>query len=876
MQGQQGVKLSGPGRHGTARLIAVLGSAYAILGAAISLAGWISGIERFKDWFGTGITIKANTSIFVLSAGIALLLSIVTPRQKNTVRLLSGFAVVLSLLTASQHLTGYDLGIDTLIFSEPAGSPATASPGRMGIPASTSLSMIGIAVFISTFGVTSRKAASLLGTLALAVSSLSIVGYLFGANQLYDLPRVTGIAFQTATMLAALAVGTIATLPEFGIAAALSRQDAGGVAFRRLFFPIIAMSLVLGAVRLTGESLGYYDTAFGTSARTIIEIWMIIGLLWWMSKGISEAQAETRLMSRMPAENPYPVLRISRTGNLLYRNEASAELTGHWGEDGEHPVAADLRKWAREAMEKGERQVQEFTAGERMFAGTFVPIEDGGVVNVYAAEITDRNRAETALRENEERLRLATQTGKVGVWDWDIRKNHVSWTPTVYKMHGVDPDGFDGRVESFSRLIHPDDQELVSTQIEKALSGDAPYEVEFRVPLSDGSINWLYTNAAVLRDTDGPYRMIGATVDITERKLAELELARAAAIVRSSRDAIVGKDLNGIITSWNLGAERLFGYSAEEAIGSSITMLIPSDRVDEEARILDRLRKGGVIDHYETVRQHKNGNLLDISITVSPVADASGQIVGASKIARDMTERRQTEVAKREREIMSRLVEAQEAERHRIARDLHDHLGQQLTALRLKLESVRSRFAENDIIAREMDDIQRYASRIDMDINYLAWELRPTELDQLGLENALGSFVREWSITYGIAAEFHSANGNSHRMRPDLETNLYRIVQEGLNNILKHASASSVNVLLERRAGQIALIIEDNGVGFDPEADRNGSGRSGLGLVGMRERAALLGGTLDIESRAGDGTTVFVRIPEMSEAEKALEPPTYR
>jgi PAS domain S-box-containing protein len=862
---QQGEARGELGRLELTRPFAIIAATFAILGAGISLAGWVLDAPRLIDWFGSGITIKANAAICILSAGTALLLVAVAPQLRTPIRILSAFSFIFSTLTFSQHITGLDLGIDTLFFNEPIGAPGTASPGRMGIPASSSISIISAAIFCSTLNKRSRKLASLLGTVALAISSLSIVGYLFGASQLYDLPRLTGIALQTALMIAALAFGVIGTVPEFGLAAALSRNDAGGVAFRRMFFPIIGLSTALGALRLAGQNWGLYDTAFGTSARTLAEIWMLIGLLWWMSKGISEAQAETRLISKLPAENPYPVLRLSGDGQLLYANEAGAELARDWGGGSGHPAAADLRKWAKLAIDEGLSHVHEFTTGDHVYAGTFVPIPESDVVNVYASDITDRIRAEKALRENEERLRLATQAGKVGVWDWDVRKNHVSWTEPVYQMHGVKPGEFDGKVESFSSFIHPEDREFVRNKIEKALQDDAAYDVEFRVPLPDGSDNWLYTHAAVLRDSDGPYRMIGATVDITERKLGELELARAAAIVRSSRDAIVGKDLNGTITSWNLGAERLFGYSADEAIGRPISMLIPPDRLNEESRILERLRKGEYIDHFETRRQHKDGTLLDISLTVSPLADANGQIVGASKIARDMTERKQAEVAKRDREIMSRLVEAQEAERHRIARDLHDHLGQQLTALRLKIESIRSNCDGNEPFAKEMETLQTYASRLDMDINYLAWELRPTELDQLGLEDALGSFVREWSKTYGISAEFHGVKSSRPRLHSDTETNLYRIVQEGLNNILKHAAATSVNVLFERRAGQATLIIEDNGGGFDPDSNgNNGSGRNGLGLVGMRERTALLGGTMDIESRPGEGTTVFVRIPDDS------------
>jgi PAS domain S-box-containing protein len=468
---------------------------------------------------------------------------------------------------------------------------------------------------------------------------------------------------------------------------------------------------------------------------------------------------------------------------------------------------------------------------------------------------------------------LATQTGKVGVWDWDIRASHVSWTESVYVMHGVEKGDFDGSVERFSTLIHPEDRETVRQQIDEALSGGKPYEVEFRGPMPDGSTNWLFTNAVVLRDNLGPYRMIGATVDITEQKIAEQEFANLAAIVESSGDAIISKDLNGIILSWNSGAERLFGYTKDEAIGRSITMLMPDDRVPEEEKILTRIRSGEYIDHYETVRRHKDGALLDISLSVSPVTDATGRIVGASKIARDITERKQIETAIRDREIMHRLVEAQEGERHRIARDLHDHLGQQLTALRLKLESIKAKCEDESELCALVDETRTYAARIDVDINYLAWELRPTELDHLGLQDALGSFVREWSQTYGITAEFHASTNNNGRLHSELETNLYRIVQEALNNILKHAEATSVNVILEQRAQRIVLIIEDNGNGFESDIARDsGKKGKGLGLIGMRERTALLGGTLEIESRPGEGTTLYAKVPVRSAEQNGDNP----
>ena len=148
-----------------------------------------------------------------------------------------------------------------------------------------------------------------------------------------------------------------------------------------------------------------------------------------------------------------------------------------------------------------------------------------------------------------------------------------------------------------------------------------------------------------LFDTSGT--LIGAVnmlIDTTDRKQAEEDKQRLSSIVQSSDDAIVSKNLEGIIETWNAGAERIFGYTAAEAIGQSVEILIPADRLSEEPVIISRIRRGERIDHYETVRRRKDGSLIDVSLTVSPIIDADGQVLGASKIARDITERRRTEV----------------------------------------------------------------------------------------------------------------------------------------------------------------------------------------------------------------------------------------
>ncbi|HEX8088985.1 MAG TPA: sensor histidine kinase, partial [Blastocatellia bacterium] len=211
------------------------------------------------------------------------------------------------------------------------------------------------------------------------------------------------------------------------------------------------------------------------------------------------------------------------------------------------------------------------------------------------------------------------------------------------------------------------------------------------------------------------------------------------------------------------------------------------------------------------------------------------------------------------KELLRRVVNTQELERRRIARDLHDHLGQQLTALRLSLESLKEQASGQEPLRRQVEHLQAAAGRIDSDVDFLAWELRPSTLDELGLPATMESFVHEWSKHFGIPAEFHTAGLAGVCLPGETATNIYRIAQEALNNVYKHAEAGRVDVILERREEHTVLIIEDDGKGFDTgeEADAG----KGLGLIGMRERASLSGGMLEIQSAPGQGTTVFLRVP---------------
>jgi PAS domain S-box-containing protein len=225
------------------------------------------------------------------------------------------------------------------------------------------------------------------------------------------------------------------------------------------------------------------------------------------------------------------------------------------------------------------------------------------------------------------------------------------------------------------------------------------------------------------------------------------------------------------------------------------------------------------------------------------------------------------EIAERERaeqernRLLRQLVTAVEDEGRRISRELHDQLGQQVTALMLGLDAARQT-AEAPALAERIRELERLAASIARDMQHLALELRPPVLDSLGVFDAMQSHLAEWGERHGIAYDFFASGMEGERLTPEIETTLYRVVQEGLTNVLKHASATRVSLVLERRGGVVHAILEDDGAGFDAERELLTPEKAKrLGLRGIRERVALLGGAIEVESAPGSGTTLYVRIP---------------
>jgi signal transduction histidine kinase len=256
--------------------------------------------------------------------------------------------------------------------------------------------------------------------------------------------------------------------------------------------------------------------------------------------------------------------------------------------------------------------------------------------------------------------------------------------------------------------------------------------------------------------------------------------------------------------------------------------------------------------------RHKDGHYIHVLSRGFPVRrEPGGPVVRIVGTHFDLTERQRREAERARSELLTRLVFAQEDERRRIAREMHDQFGEQLTSLSREIASLKE--AAPSSLPAHVARLEAISQQLDRDVDHLVWQLRPTALDDLGLRAALASYVQDWSARVGIPAELHMSGLLDERLPRDAETTLYRIAQEALTNVARHSRATRVDVMLERQGDVVLLTVEDNGVGFEP--DDAGVRAGGFGLLGMHERAALVGATLQIESTAGGGTTVLLRLP---------------
>jgi PAS domain S-box-containing protein len=608
-------------------------------------------------------------------------------------------------------------------------------------------------------------------------------------------------------------------------------------------------------------------------------------------------------------------------------------------------------------------------------------------------------RAETQLSMTFDRLRLAVEAGKSVGWDWDIRSGRDRWFGDLETIYGIPSDNYSGFVDDFGRKIHPDDREHVWQAVADARQNRKPYATEFRTVRTDGTVRWITARGKFYYAHNGdPERMLGMAVDITDRKQTEQKLSesqnRLAGIVGSAMDAIIAVDEERRIVLFNAAAEKMFGCTQDEAVGTAIDRFIPERFRPEHEAYMRRFGESGVTTRNMGTPAalwavRRNGQEFPMEASITHLESDGRKLF--TVIIRDITERRRAEEAIRESEerfrlvadtapvmiwtagtdrkysyvnktwldftgcpleaelgddwagglhpddssrsfqtyveafdrrepfemqyrlrrhdgqyrwlsaigvprfnpdhsfagyigsaidvterklaeesladVGRKLIEAHEEERTWIARELHDDVNQRMALLAIELDRWNQQLPPSAV---ELHDHIHHASQrisdIAADIQALSHRLHSSKLEYLGLVAAAKSFCKELSEQQKVEIDFSHAA--IPRVVPkEISLCLFRVLQETLQNAVKHSGVRHFKVELCGTEKEIQLTVSDLGVGFDLQ---DAIQRRGLGLISMRERMRLVSGVMSIKSQPGSGTTIHARVPLKTDGYRAM------
>jgi PAS domain S-box-containing protein len=485
------------------------------------------------------------------------------------------------------------------------------------------------------------------------------------------------------------------------------------------------------------------------------------------------------------------------------------------------------------------------------------------------------------LQASEERFNLAQRVGRVGLLDRNVETGVEVWSDTTFEILGLDPAGTTPGPEAWMEAIHPEDRARAIRSLGRLLHGeDSPTE-EYRVIHPTGEVRWITGTARIFPSREGksPGRIVATVHDITDVKRAQEALLvseeRFRGIFEKSPLGIALRSPEGGLTAVNPEFCRILGYGEEELLGRDpLTLTHPAD-LEPSAELTRRMFLGEIPGFTVDKRYvRKSGEPVWCRLVATPVRDESGVVRHGLGVLQDITAERgaaeQLRIsAERLRALAARLVKVREEERAALARELHDELGQALTGMRMDLALLRSGppGARTDLTERLSSLIECTDASVEL-VRSISSRLRPPILDIMGLGPAL-----EWQVDEHrprTTTRFHvDVAGCPERLAKAHATAAFRIAQEALVNVLRHAEAENVWVTVREEEGFLILTVRDDGAGMPPDEL---FAPSSLGLLGMRERALSLGGEVAVESLLEGGTVVMARFPLVVEGDPAATP----
>ncbi len=625
---------------------------------------------------------------------------------------------------------------------------------------------------------------------------------------------------------------------------------------------------------------------------------------------------------RTLADNsPDLIARFDRQNRCLYANPATTEICGI-------PLAAEFYGWSlNEFIEKtnskfkinfefaimsekqrenvfstGKPEAMEFQyvspQGKEYYFDTKVVPEfiDGKVVSVLVlsrditiikdveAKLNEKVKERTAelekaynsLKQSEIGLAEAQKISHIGNWDWDIINNKLYLSTEVSRIYGREPQELSVTRDAFLSYIHPDDRDFVDNSFNRALN-EKPINIDYRIILANGEERIVHAQGEVIFNEENiPIRTRGTIQNITERKKAEEKIKSLANAVESSNDAIITQSLDGIIASWNKGAEQIYGYSAEEVLGKDVSILEPVNHNGEIKKLIEKTKQEEKIQHYETLRLKKDGTLINVSVTLSPVYDSYGKFAAVSCIARDITKRKKgEEILKLKLEELSRSNAELEQFAYVSSHDLQEPLRMITSYLQLLQRRYQGNIDEraDKYIKFAVDGASRMQNLINDLLEFSRVATRASELEPIDGEFVLNQVLSNLELII-TENEVTVSHGSLPVVVAD-NTQLAQVFQNLIANGIKFHSekAPKIYISAEKKSNEWVFSVQDNGIGIDPQYSekifevfkklhkKEEYSGTGIGLAVCKKIVERQGGRIWVESELGKGSTFYFTIP---------------
>jgi len=473
----------------------------------------------------------------------------------------------------------------------------------------------------------------------------------------------------------------------------------------------------------------------------------------------------------------------------------------------------------------------------------------------------ERKRISDALEDSNKRYDFLSKATHDMVWDWNLVTDEVYRNPEGWeKIFGTAERNVMNTKEDFASRVHPDDRERVNLTLYEAFNspGQQLYESEFRIVRSDNSIAYIEDRGFIVRDEKGKaIRLIGASHDITDRKNKEEELKKLSLIAKETINAVVIRDKDQKITWVNNAFTTIYGYELEEVIGKTPNSFLHGPETDID--ISDDVKRQLIKDEpfvYEIINYTKAGNKILVNIQVQPIFNDPGDFTQSFTLITDITSQRRLEEQVEEekiikqKEITNAVFAAQEKERSEIGRELHDNVNQLLGAVRLYVDMARKDDPNRDSY---LATSSKHTLTAIEEIRKLSKILITPLINERGLVDSIKDISEDIMLVHPIKIIFNTDGFNESSLTDKFKLDIFRIVQEQINNTLKHAQAEKILINFKEINGRLLVSLSDDGIGFDTTKRKSGSG-----ITNIKSRAELYNGIMQLTSEVGQGTQLSI------------------